>query len=177
MNAPLPKTVRSVTDLSAMTRDEFVAALDGIFEHSPWVAEAAWEDRPFATVEALHDAMCQAVMDAGEQAQLALICAHPELAGKLALRGELTAESTREQAGAGLDQCSAEEFARLQQLNADYNAKFGFPYILAVKGHTRHSIIENFTQRLANERVDEIEECLRQIFRIAGFRLQDLVSA
>lgn len=175
MNAPLPMTQRTVAELSALPRAEFIAALDGIFEHSPWVAEAAWEDRPFATVNALHDAMCQAVIDAGETQQLDLIRAHPELAGKAAVRGELTAESTREQAGAGLDQCSAEEFARLTELNDAYKAKFGFPYILAVRGHTRSSIIENFATRLENSRADEIEECLRQIFRIAGFRLQDLV--
>ena len=175
MNAPLSMTQRTVAELSALPRAEFIAALDGIFEHSPWVAEAAWDDRPFATVDALHDAMCQAVIDAGEKLQLDLICAHPELAGKAAVRGELTAESTREQAGAGLDQCSAEEFARLTGLNDAYKAKFGFPYILAVRGHTRSSIIENFATRLENSRADEIEECLRQIFRIAGFRLQDLV--
>ena len=175
MNAPLPMTQRTVAELSALPRAEFVAALDGIFEHSPWVAEAAWEDRPFATVNALHDAMCQAVIDAGEGAQLDLIRAHPELAGKAAVRGELTAESTREQAGAGLDQCSAEEYARLTELNDAYKAKFGFPYILAVRGHTRSSIIENFAGRLENSRADEIEACLRQIFRIAGFRLEDLV--
>ncbi len=175
MNAPLPMTQRTVAELSALPRAEFVAALDGIFEHSPWVAEAAWEDRPFATVNALHDAMCQAVIDAGEGPQLDLIRAHPELAGKAAVRGELTAESTREQAGAGLDQCSAEEFGRLTELNAAYKAKFGFPYILAVRGHTRTSIIENFAARLENSRADEIETCLRQIFRIAGFRLEDLV--
>ncbi|MCI3208400.1 MULTISPECIES: 2-oxo-4-hydroxy-4-carboxy-5-ureidoimidazoline decarboxylase [Pandoraea] len=171
----MPMTQRTVAQLSALPRAEFIAALDGIFEHSPWVAEAAWEDRPFATVNALHDAMCQAVIDAGEAPQLALICAHPELAGKAAVRGELTAESTREQAGAGLDQCSAEEFARLTELNDAYKTKFGFPYILAVRGHTRSSIIENFATRLESSRADEIEECLRQIFRIAGFRLQDLV--
>lgn len=175
MNAPLPMTQRTVAELSALPRAEFIAALDGIFEHSPWVAEAAWDDRPFASVDALHDAMCQAVIDAGETPQLALIRAHPELAGKAAVRGELTAESTREQAGAGLDQCSAQEFARLTELNDAYKAKFGFPYILAVRGHTRTSIIENFAGRLENSRADEIEECLRQIFRIAGFRLQDLV--
>lgn len=177
MNGPLPMTQRTVAELSALPRAEFVAALDGIFEHSPWVAEAAWEDRPFATVDALHDALCQAVIDAGEGLQLDLIRAHPELAGKAAVRGELTVESTREQAGAGLDQCSAQEFARLTALNDAYKVKFGFPYILAVRGHTRGSIIENFAKRVENSRADEIDECLRQIFRIAGFRLQDLLRA
>lgn len=174
MDASLSKA-RSVAELSSLPQASFMAALDGIFEHSPWVAQATWENRPFATLEALHDAMCQAVRDAGEAPQLALIRAHPELAGKAAVRGELTVESTREQAGAGLDQCSAEEFTRLHQSNEDYKAKFGFPYILAVRGHTRFSIIENFARRLDNSREDEMAECLRQIFRIAQLRLQDLL--
>lgn len=173
MNAPI--NLFTLEQLSGMPKDEFVAALGGIFEHSPWVAEAAWAHRPFRTVEQLHDAMCQAVRDAGEKPQLTLIGAHPELAGKLAVRGELTAESTREQSGAGLNQCTPEEFARLQQLNDAYRNKFGFPFILAVRGHTRHTIIENFEQRLDNTREQERAECLKQIFRIAQFRLEDLV--
>lgn len=175
MNAPIVMT--TLEQLGVLPKDDFVAALGGIFEHSPWVAEAAWHQRPFASVAQLHEIMCQAVRDGGQAAQLQLIRAHPELAGKLAVRGELTAESTREQSGAGLNQCTPEEFARLQQLNQAYGEKFGFPFILAVRGHTRHSIIENFTQRLAHSREQEIEECLRQIFRIALLRLQDLVRA
>jgi OHCU decarboxylase len=113
--------------------------------------------------------------------QLGLIRAHPELAGKAAVAGQLTAESTNEQAKSGLHLCSAEEFATLHQLNADYNAKFGFPFILAVKGPTgqgltRQAIIATFKRRLKNQRADEIAECLRQIKRIAEIRLNDLLS-
>jgi 2-oxo-4-hydroxy-4-carboxy-5-ureidoimidazoline decarboxylase len=113
---------------------------------------------------------------AGEAPQLKLVRAHPELAGKAAVRGELTAESTREQAGAGLDQCSPEEFARLQSLNTRYNEKFGFPFILAVRGYDRHGIIDAFAKRVDNDHATELRASLEQIHRIAGFRLHDLIS-
>ena len=120
--------------------------------------------------------MRHAVDNAGEGPQLALVRAHPELAGKAAVRGELTAESTREQSGAGLNQCTPEEFARLQDLNARYNEKFGFPFILAVRGYDRHGIIEAFAKRVENDRDTELRTSLEQIHRIAGFRLHDLIS-
>lgn len=153
----------------------FVAALGGMFEHSPWVAERVAAQRPFASVEALHAAMCAAVAAAGEPLQMALIRAHPQLAGKAAIRGELTAASTNEQRGAGLDQCSPEEFAEITRLNSDYEAHFGFPFILAVKGHTRASIIANMRTRLGHAREAEIAEALKQIERIARFRLDALL--
>jgi 2-oxo-4-hydroxy-4-carboxy-5-ureidoimidazoline decarboxylase len=157
-------------------RAEFVAALGGIFEHSPWVADGAFAARPFASVPALHEAMVAVVGGAGEERQLALLRAHPELAGKAAVRGELTAESTREQSGAGLGACSPEEFARLQELNARYNAKFGFPFILAVKGCDRAGIVAEFARRVEQERAAELAECLRQVAKIARFRLDALLG-
>lgn len=163
-------------ELSAMTESAFVDALGGVFEHSPWVAKAAFAARPFATLTALHSAMVEAVDRATQDAQLALIRAHPELASKAAVRKELTEASNREQAGAGLTECSPEELARLQQLNRDYNAKFSFPFILAVRGHNRQSVIESFARRLASARDVEMRECLAQIAKIASFRLQDLVD-
>ncbi|MDE2427112.1 MAG: 2-oxo-4-hydroxy-4-carboxy-5-ureidoimidazoline decarboxylase [Burkholderiales bacterium] len=171
MNAPVPLTV-----LNQCSPEEFVQRLGAIFEHSPWVAAAVVTQRPFASVTALHAAMADAVRQADEAARLTLIRAHPELAGKAAVRGELTAESTREQSGAGLNQCSPEEFTQLQTLNADYNAKFGFPFIIAVKGHDRQSIIRHFTQRLSADRDSEMRECIEQINRIAAFRLNDLIT-
>ena len=117
-----------------------------------------------------------AVADAGETLQMALIRAHPQLAGKAAIRGELTESSTNEQRGAGLDQCSPEEFAEITQLNADYDARFGFPFILAVKGHTRSSILANMRARIGHDRDAEITEALKQIERIARFRLEALLS-
>ena len=109
--------------------------------------------------------------------RLRLIRAHPELAGKAAVRGELTDESTREQKGAGLDQCSAEEFERMQELNRRYNEKFGFPFVIAVKGHDRHSILRAFAERLENPPAAEAAECIEQIIRIGGFRLADAIAA
>ena len=166
----------NLQSLNTLGAEEFSRLLGGIFEHSPWIAERVAGRRPFASLEALYTAMVDEVEASGEAAQLALLRAHPELAGKAAVRGELTAESSREQGGVGLDQCTSEEFARLQKLNADYNAKFGFPFIVAVRGHTRASIIALFEQRLANDRASEIQECLRQVYRIGLLRLQDLLQ-
>ena len=166
----------TLAELNARDRRGFVVALGGIFEDSPWVAEAAWPRHPFATLDALYRAMVDAVRAAAEDAQLALIRAHPELAGKAAVRGELTVDSKAEQSGAGLNQCSPQEFARLQELNRSYNAKFGFPFILAVKGLDRAAIIARFAERLERDRATEFEEALQQIARIAWLRLEALVE-
>lgn len=166
----------AIEALNQSAPEAFVAALAGIFEHSPWVAERVLAQRPFASLDALHAAMCAAVQGAGSELQLALIRAHPQLAGKAAVRGELTAASTNEQRGAGLDQCSPEEFAAITRLNGEYDARFGFPFILAVKGHTRDSIIANMRARIGHDREAEIAEALRQIERIARFRLTALLD-
>ncbi|MFT7771874.1 2-oxo-4-hydroxy-4-carboxy-5-ureidoimidazoline decarboxylase [Roseateles sp.] len=166
---------------SAGTAD-FVALLDGTYEHSPWIAERAATARPFATLAALKVALARVVREASVEEQLGLIRAHPELAGKAAVAGELTAESTNEQQKAGLTACTPEEFAKLQQLNADYNARFGFPFILAVRGprgtgFTRQQIIATFERRLRAHPDLERAECLRQIHRIAEIRLNDKFGA
>jgi len=166
----------TLAELNALDRNGFVAALGGVFEHSPWIAEAVWPQRPFAMVAALHSAMVEAVFDAPEDAQLALIRAHPELAGKAAIRGELTADSKNEQSGAGLTQCSQEEFKRLQELNRAYNEKFGFPFIIAVKGLDRSAIIARFAERVGRHRDLELSEALAQIARIARFRLEAMIG-
>jgi len=162
--------------LNAAAPADFLAALGGIYEHSPWVAEAGLAARPFADPDALAQAMARAVAEAGDAAQMALIRAHPQLAGRAAIAGDLTESSRSEQRGAGLDRCSPEEFARLTALNDAYQAKFGFPFILAVKGHTRASILANLAARLPNEAGDERAEALRQIDRIARFRLEALLG-
>ncbi|HTH60167.1 MAG TPA: 2-oxo-4-hydroxy-4-carboxy-5-ureidoimidazoline decarboxylase [Paraburkholderia sp.] len=164
-------------ELNRMPADAFVAALGGVFEQSPWVAAAAQRQRPFDSIDALHRAMVEAVERAGDERQLALIAAHPELAGKAAVRGELTAESTREQSGAGLDRCTQQEFDTLQRLNRTYRERFGFPFILAVRGYDRRGIIENFEARVHNSREDELRASLDQIYRIARLRLDDLIDA
>lgn len=167
--------------LNAAETSAFIAALHGIYEHSPWIPERAALQRPFRNLTAFKLALHKVVTDASRAEQLGLIRAHPELAGRAAIAGELTAESTGEQAKAGLNLCSPEEFARLQQLNADYNAKFGFPFILAVKGPTgagltRQQIIATFARRLRNQPEDELREALRQIGRIAETRINDLLG-
>jgi len=151
-----------------------VAAFGGIYEHSPWAAEAVFD----AGLEAadddpsrLADRMAAVVDQAGGDAQLALLRAHPELAGKLAVAGGLTAESTAEQASAGLDQCTPEEFAAFQALNEAYNAKFGFPFIIAVRGLTRQDILKAFSERVENDRRTEFATALAQVHRIARLRL------
>jgi 2-oxo-4-hydroxy-4-carboxy-5-ureidoimidazoline decarboxylase len=170
-------TVNRVTlaELSTASQATFVQALDGIYEHSPWVAERAWSARPFATLEALSAALSAAVAAADRGTQLALIRAHPELVGRAAVGGELTELSRQEQEGVGLDRCSPEEFVRLTSLNQAYQAKFGFPFIIAVAGHTRASIIEALERRLHNSADEEFRESLRQIERIAAIRLRDRI--
>lgn len=166
----------TLDQLNTLDHAAFVAQLGGIFEHSPWVAERVSGQRPFATREALHSAMCAVVDAASAAEQLALIRAHPQLAGKAAIRNELTAASLSEQRGAGLDQCSPAEFARLRELNDAYQQRFGFPFILAVRGHTRDSIIANMASRIAQSPADEHAQALRQIAQIADLRLADLVN-
>jgi len=163
----------SLQHLSGLACAAFVAALDGVFEHSPWVAERAWLRRPFADLAALEQALVESMLNASPAEQRALICAHPELAGKAAVAGELTAESTREQAGARLDACSPAEFARLQELNAAYTARFGFPFILAVRGLDRAAIIARFAERIGHTPEQEFAEALQQIARIARLRLHE----
>lgn len=162
--------------LSTCDRAAFAARLAGIFEHSPWIAERAWSARPFDDVAALHRAML-AVLDAADpEAQLGLIRAHPELAGKEAVAGTLTADSTSEQIGAGLDRCSADELARLRGLNARYRERFGFPFVLAVKGRSRYEIMDALEARLANDPDTEFRTCLSEIGKIARFRLNAMFA-
>lgn len=167
----------SLPALNAMAPDAFAHALDGIFEHSPWIAERAAVRRPFAAVLDLHAAMCEVVSAATSDEQLSLLRAHPELAGRASVRAELTPASAREQRGAGLDACTPEEFARLQELNAAYNARFGFPFILAVRGHDRASIIAAVADRLRSDAAAERRVALREIERIALYRLTERVGA
>ena len=157
---------------------EAAALLDGLYEHSPWIAQAALAYRPFHSLAHLKQIMAKIVREAGREPQLALIRAHPELAGKAMVDNTLTAESTHEQGKAGLTNCTPDEFARIQRLNADYNAKFGFPFILAVRGPrgtglSKGEIIDTFARRLDNHPDFELAECLRNIHRIVEIRLND----
>ncbi|KQV58113.1 allantoate amidohydrolase [Pelomonas sp. Root1217] len=168
----------TIEQLNAAGVTQFVALLDGTYEHSPWIAERAAVARPFKTLAALKVALARVVREATVDEQLGLIRAHPELAGKAAVAGKLTAESTNEQQKAGLTACTPEEFEKLQLLNAKYNERFGFPFILAVRGprgtgFTRAEIIATFERRLRAHPDLERAECLRQIHRIAEIRLND----
>jgi len=171
----------TIQSLNACSDADFVDALRGIYEHSPWIAARAAQARPFASLASLKLALQSTVDAASIDEQLALLRAHPELAGKAAIAGALTAESTDEQASSGLDRCTAHEYAQLHALNADYNGRFGFPFILAVKGPTgrgltRQAIIATFERRIGNTRGDELREALRQVHRIAEIRLNALLG-
>ncbi len=161
----------------ALDREGFLARYGGVYEHSPWIAGAVWDEGAASDdVEALAGAMAARVEAAGEEARLALLRAHPDLAGKLAVEGELTAESTSEQAGAGLERCSPEEFEEFQRLNDAYTARFGFPFILTVKGYDRAGILEAIRRRVGHDRATELREALDQVHRIARLRLRALAG-
>lgn len=160
---------------SQMSREDFVTAFADIYEHSPWVAERAYDkglDASCDHIETLHALMADVLLSADRDEQLALINAHPDLAGKAAIQGELTEASTSEQAGAGISNCTPEEFERFTELNEAYKAKFGFPFIMAVKGSNRHAILAAFEERIHNDPSEEFERAIAEINKIALFRLQ-----
>lgn len=162
---------------SRMTEDAFVTRFGGVYECSPWVARHAWRQGLGAaqdSVDGLAAALARVVEAASPETQHALILAHPDLGGRAGVRGELTAESTREQAGAGLDRCTPQEFERLRRLNAAYREKFDFPFIMAVKGYQRGDILAAMAQRLANDAACERRKALAEIHKIARLRLTDL---
>ena len=162
----------TLDDLNASSREGFVAALGLIFEDSPWAAARAWRHRPFASLEALHQAMMTEVSASSRDEQLALLRAHPDLGA----RARMTTASAGAQARAGLDRLTTSEFDRLQELNAAYREKFGFPFLFAVKGSTKHDVLAALTARLPATVDEEFAEALRQVSRIAWFRLQDVVT-
>ena len=170
-------TTYTLDALNGASAAEFAAALGDIYEHSPWIAEAAHAKRPFATLGALHEAMTATVRAAPPERQLALVKAHPDLAGKAARAGTLTAASTNEQTSAGLDRLSEAAFARFHRLNDAYRAKFGFPFIVCVRRHTKDSILRQFERRLDHSATEELATALTEIFRIAALRLDQKVTA
>lgn len=163
--------------VNRMDRDRFVAAFGPVFEHSPWVAERAWSSRPFADPAALHAAMVAAVRASAPEERLALLRAHPELAGSAARAGTMTADSVSEQGGAGLDRLAEDVAARFDRLNAAYRAKFGFPFIIAVRGRGRDEILAAFERRLENDAATELEAALQEVFAITRMRLERLSVA
>jgi OHCU decarboxylase len=164
-------------ELNVLPAPDFVVTLASIFEHSPWVAERVADQRPFTSESQLLDAMRAAVDAASIQEQMALIKAHPKLGMRGATRQGLTELSKGEQRRAGLDACTPEQLHQLQRLNGEYEGKFSFPFILAVRGHDAGSIIANLQSRLAHDRTKEIQAALVQIGLIAGYRLNDLLAS
>src|ERR687893_291475 len=166
----------TVEEASNFSREGFVARFGGVYEHSPWVAEGAWHERPFCSLSELHGAMERAVNAASDERRVELIRAHPDLAGKAAVAGELTPESEREQASAGLNRLSPEEYEAFTGMNRSYQEKFGMPLIFYVREHTKESILKGAEERLANAKEEEIETALAEISKIARLRLGDLVK-
>ena len=158
-------------------REEFVRRYGGIYEHSPWIADQVFEQLANESdLETLAAEFARAVDAAPRERRLALIRAHPDLAGKAAIAGELTPESNEEQASAGIDQCTPQEFARFQSLNDAYREKFGFPFVMAVRGSTRAAILSAFEERLANDEQTEFDTAIREIHKIARMRLETMES-
>ncbi|MCQ8241329.1 2-oxo-4-hydroxy-4-carboxy-5-ureidoimidazoline decarboxylase [Rhizosaccharibacter radicis] len=163
-----------ISFLAQADKAGFISRLGALYEHSPWIAAEAWSRRPFADRDALRAALRAVVDEANEARQLQLIRAHPDLAGKLARAGTLEAHSTREQQGLGLDRLDDAEYRRFDSLNTAYRERFGFPFIVAVRAHTRDSVLAAFESRLRNTPDQERRAALREIHQIAAFRLSDL---
>jgi 2-oxo-4-hydroxy-4-carboxy-5-ureidoimidazoline decarboxylase len=162
----------TIEELNSLERAQFVAAIGWVFEHSPWVAQGAWDTRPFANAEELHRAMVEQVERGLPEEQLALLRAHPDLG----TRARVSEASSAEQAGAGLDQLTQAEFERLRELNETYRDKFGFPFLFAVKGSTKHDILDALERRVQSSQEEEYRVALDQVYRIARFRLEDTLS-
>jgi OHCU decarboxylase len=166
----------TLEEVNRLERGEFVARLGSVFESSPWVAERAWGSRPFGSFAELYGAMVEVVGGASRERRMALIRAHPDLAGKAAVAGELTPESSGEQASAGLDRLTPEEYEAFTAMNRAYRERFGFPMIVCIREHTKESILQNAESRLEDSREEEVEIALGEIAKIARLRLKDLIE-
>lgn len=171
------KTALTLETLNTMDREAFTAALGETFEHAAWVAEAAWPERPFTSIEALHTAMIGVVRRSPQATQIAFLCGHPELAGREAQAGSMTNDSQHEQASAGLGHMTGEEMVRMARLNNAYRHRHGIPFIIAVRRHSKNQIFEEMERRIHCDTAEEIGEALKQIGHITRLRLQALVAA
>ena len=162
----------NLLELNALSQEEFTRVVGAVFEHSPWVAERSYEQRPFASRGQLHAAMCDAVRRAADEEKLALIRAHPDLVG----RADLTSESQAEQASAGLGELSPGDVALFQKYNAQYRERFGFPFVICARLNKKEAILQAFPQRLEHSREAEMQTALNEIYKIADLRLRDLVQ-
>jgi OHCU decarboxylase len=160
--------------VNELGREAFVERYGPLFEHSPWVAADAWSDRPFADTDELFEALRAAMYSAPRERQLALIRAHPDLAGKAAIEGTITESSKREQASAGLDRLTPDEYEAFMRTNAAYRERFGFPFVVCVREHTKESILRVAAERLEHTRDEEVRVALEEIAKIARLRLEEL---
>lgn len=166
----------TLSEINQLDHQGFVAALGSLFEGPPWIVEAAWVRRPFASEQALHAALCEVMYAAPHDAQLALLRTHPDLAGKLALAGELSADSAREQATAGLSSLTPTELEEFTRLNSEYRARFGFPFVICARLSTKDSIRAAFAQRLTHAYDEELQTALGEVAKICALRLHDLLA-
>jgi OHCU decarboxylase len=162
----------TLADLNALNEEQFTQFLGQIFEDSPWVMRRAWHYRSFSSLDALHTAAIGCLADSTHEDQLALLRAHPDLG----TRAKISEASQEEQAGVGLDQLTSEEFSQLHRLNTAYRQRFGFPFLYAVKGSTKHDILSAMEKRIENSQQQEFQEALRQVHRIARFRLEAIIT-
>lgn len=176
MNTGTENRVLDLPSLNAMTRDRFVAAIGSTFEHSPWVAEQAWDVRPFESLDALHAAMMGVVRRAPHAVQLSFLCSHPELAGREAEAGTMTDDSVREQRSAGLDALSRDEVDAMKRLNGEYRRRHGFPFIIAARRYTKVQIFAELRRRVSADSASEFAEALAQIGYITKLRLRALTT-
>lgn len=167
----------TLQEINALDQESFVTALASLFEGSPWIVRQTWHARPFASLNDLHQALCEVMYRAPIDQQVALIQAHPDLVGRAALAGTLTPESTSEQASFGLDRLSPEEIATFTRLNQSYHDRFSFPFVICVRENKKESILAGFATRLHNSHSSEIETALGEIAKICWFRLRDSVHA
>lgn len=167
----------TLTIVNAMSREDFVCVIGPVFEDSPWIADATWPGRPFKSLDQLHGALCKTVQSLPEAKQVDLIRAHPDLVGRAALAGTLTAASTSEQASAGLKKLSAGEIARFQKFNQSYREKFDFPFVICARLNKKDAILKGFQVRLEHSREEEIKTALAEIEKIAYLRLQDIIES
>ncbi|PLS81257.1 MAG: OHCU decarboxylase [Chloroflexi bacterium] len=172
----MPAARLRIEQINTFDQTTFVRHLGFVFEKTPWIAAEAWRARPFRSTADLHRALCAVLEAASEEQKIALIRAHPDLAGKAAIAGDLTAESTREQASAALNRLSPDEFATFTRLNDAYRSKFGFPFVICVREHTKASILAAFVDRLEHARAAEVETAVGEIAKIARLRLHDAVE-
>ncbi len=174
-----PAAMKFQAPPSQMTEQDFLDCFGGVYEHSPWIARAVWRDgldESHEEVDVLANALAATVDQADAELRLNLINAHPDLAGRAAVSGELTRESTAEQANAGIDQCTAEEFGLFQDLNDKYKSKFGFTFVMAVKGSNRHKILDAFRRRVQNDSEIEFVQAIQEIHKIARLRLAEIAA-